>query len=146
MTDTKPCKNTTGGPGCEDDDNFRTELFGAAAPGGLMILEECGLTPREAACKAGIDYETFFGVMTGVEPITKRLASKLPAAVGSNEKFWLRSEQSYQDELARDSLQRPTYDPVEAERVADQVLGPAEDGLTEMELPIFDAEDDSLPE
>ena len=149
MTDTKPCKNTTGSPNCDDDDDgVAIELPGAVAPGAIImaVLEERGLTPRKAATRADIDYETFFGVLSGVEPVTDVLAQKLPAAVGVNQTYWLRAEQSYVADLTRGGLERPEYDPAQAECVADQILGPAEDGLTEMELPVFDAEDDSLPE
>ena len=123
----------------DNADNIVLELFGTVAPGAMIIevLAECDVTPRQAASTAGIDYETFFGIMTGVEPITESLAKRLPKSVRGDAAFWLRVEEAYQEDLLRDGLRRPEYDPVEAERVADQVLGPAEDGLTEMELPVF---------
>ena len=145
MPKTKPQHHTAVTVECDDDDdNVTIELPGAVAPGAIMmsVLEERGITPRKAAAKAGIDYETFFGVLSGVKPLTESLAQKLPVAVRGDAGFWLRVERSYEHDLARDGLERPEYDPVEAERVADQVLGPAEDGLTETQRPVFFPEDE----
>ena len=144
MTKTKPVDCDTSGDYQRDDDVVAAEYFGAVAPGAkiILILQELGITPKQAAAKAGIPYEIFFGIMAGVEPITEQYAKKLSMAVRGNEHYWLRSEKGYQADLLRDGLERPVYDPAEAARVADQILGPAEDGLTEMELPVFDPEDD----
>ena len=144
MTKTKPSGHEISSSHKQDEDVVVAELFGAVAPGAQMIiiLQELGITPRQAAAKAGIAYPTFFAIMSGVEPITEQYAKKLSMAVRGDERYWLRSEKRYQSELLRDGLARPEYDPAEAARVADQVLGPAEDGLTEMELPVFDPEDD----
>ena len=144
MEKTAPSHYPTSAPHHDNDEDVVAELFGAVAPGAqiILILEERGITPREAAAQASIDYETFFGIMSGVEPVTEALAKKLPAAVGINEKFWLRVERAYQTQLAKEGLRRPSYDPTAAARVADQLLGPAEDGLTEMELPVFSTLDD----
>ena len=147
MTTTKPSSHDTSGGRQIDDDTFVTEFFGAVAPGAkiILILQELGITPRQAAAKAGIPYEIFFGIMAGVDPITEQYAKKLSMAVRGNEHYWLRSEKGYQADLLRDGLERPVYDPAEADRVADQILGPAEDGLTEMELPVFSTLDYEPP-
>ena len=144
MTKTKPVDCDTSGDYQRDDDVVAAEYFGAVAPGAkiILILQELGITPKQAAAKAGIPYEIFFGIMAGVEPITEQYAKKLSMAVRGNEHYWLRSEKGYQADLLRDGLERPVYDPAEAARVADQILGPAEDGLTEMELPVFYSDDD----
>ena len=144
ITKTQPSDHDTDDKLQLDEDTFAAEFFGAVAPGALMILalQERGVTPREAAAKAGIPYATFFGFMAGVEPITEQYAKKLSMAVRGNEHYWLRLEKRYQADLVRDGLSRPDYDPAEADRVADQILGPAEDGLTEMELPVFYSDDD----
>ena len=144
MTKTRPSENVASSNHHHNDDAVAIELPGAVAPGAIMvlILQERGATPRQAAAKAGIAYETFFGIMAGVEPITEQYAQKLSMAVGGDEHYWLRLEKRYQADLLRDGLARPVYDSVEADRVADQVLGLAEDGLTEMELPVFSTLDD----
>ena len=144
MTTTKPSDRDISDSHQPDDDIVEVELFGAVAPGAQMIiiLQELEITPRQAAAKAGIPYEIFFGILSGVEPITEQYAKKLSMAVRGNEHYWLRSEKGYQAGLAKEGLSRPVYDPAEAERVADQILGPAEDGLTEMELPVFYSDDD----
>ena len=143
-TKTQPSDHALSSNQQEDENAVAAEFFGAVAPGALMILalQERGVTPREAAAEANIAYPTFFGILSGVEPVTGEYARQLPSAVGGDEHYWLRAEKGYQAELLRDGLPRPVYDSVEADRVADQVLGLAEDGLTEMELPVFSTLDD----
>lgn len=65
------------------------------------IMQERDLSCEYLAAKLGKSTEFVTRLLTGDEPIDKKLAELLSATLGSTPKFWLKREQTYRKDKAR---------------------------------------------